>query len=203
MWKVPGPRAKTVSDSASLAPRIFSWVSVAVWLAATKVTLSGTLPFLNGGSGWFWFCGISCVGSARRAISGGWTITSFSLIVTLTRVEPEGRCLLAWRDSPQPSSRTVAPMSPAIAAALALPRPTALNLTEGEGDNFGRNAIFTYGHGRARLRLAPQDRQADRAEGGGDGGAADRPDLLLARPQDLSGPRRSAQAQAPQVAVGL
>jgi hypothetical protein len=46
------------------------------------------------------------------------------------------------------------------------------NLAEGEGDNFSRNAIFTYGELGAGLRLAADDGQPDRPEGGGDDRAA-------------------------------
>src|SRR6185295_16190970 len=121
-----------------------------------------------------------------------------------TRVETCGRWSLAWRDSPQPISNAAVPASTAIAAPLAPPRRIrGLNLTEGEGDDLGRNAIFTYGDRRARLRLAAQNRQADRPEGGGEGGAADPAHLLLADDEALARPRRAAESQPPQVAVGL
>src|SRR5262245_65850012 len=114
---MPGLRAKIVSDSASLAPRISRWVSVAVWLAVTKATLSGFLVLI-GGWGWFWFWGICWCGSGPIATSTGATITSLGLIVMLIRVEPWGRCSLAWRDSPQPARGASAPTRPAGAAAL-------------------------------------------------------------------------------------
>src|SRR6188472_1293210 len=185
-------------------PWIFNLESVPVWLEATKVTSSGPLLFFSGGSGWSSFCGISWNFSGPIAIFNGCTTTWSGLITTLTRVETWGRWSLAWRDSPQPASSAAVPTSATIAAALAPPRPIrGLNLTEGEGDDFSRNAIFTYGDRRAGLRLAAQDRQADRPEGGGEGGAADRPDLLLAEDEALARLRRAAESQSPQVAVGL
>ena len=183
------------------------WRRSRVWLAATMVTSSG-LSVLIGG------CGIA-LRSAGSAGVGSGPIADLpaaarspasGLIVTLIRVETLGRCSLGWsriRRSPRPArSRRSAP---ATAAALALPRPIAgLNLAEGQVDDLGRNAIFTYGELGAGLGLAAQDRQADRPQGGGDGRCrrAGRPPSRPAR-SAVAGPRRGAQPQASQVAVGL
>src|SRR5260221_11902097 len=80
--------------------------------------------------------------------------------------------------------------------------PSRRNLTEGQVDHASRNAIFTYGELGPGLCLAAQDRQPDRPERGGDGGAAEPPDLLLAEPQRCTRLCRGAQPQPAQVAVG-
>src|SRR5215218_6828465 len=119
--KVPGLWAKIVSDSPLLVPVIFNLVSVAVWLAATTVTSSGAFDLI-GGAGCCSFWGISWVGSCPTPISVGCTVSCFGLIVTLTRRETCGRCSLAWRDSPQPTSSAAPTKAPTVSA-LALPGP--------------------------------------------------------------------------------
>ena len=90
-------------------------------------------------------------------------------------------------------------------------RPIERNLAERQVDHPSRNAIFTYGQLRPWLGLAAHDRQADRAEGGGDAGAAEPADLLLAQPQARrpaaarplsSSPRRSPVGTALVVEAG-
>ena len=61
--------------------------------------------------------------------------------------------------------------------------PSRRNLAERQVDYPSRNAIFTYGELCAGLGLAADDRQCDRAVRGGDAGAADSADLLLAEAQ--------------------
>src|SRR5207245_2357788 len=74
---------------------------------------------------------------------------------------------------------------------------------EGQVDHASRNAIFTCGELGARLRLAAQDRQGDRAVEGGDAAAADSAGLLLAKRERRAGRCRGAEPQAAQAAVGL
>src|SRR3954453_7293092 len=79
--------------------------------------------------------------------------------------------------------------------------PSRRNLTERQVDNFGRNAIFTNGDLVTGLRLAPDDRQRDRSEGGGDGRAADLADLFLTESQRLADGQRGLGAKSPQMPI--
>jgi hypothetical protein len=165
-------------------------------LAATKIVSSGR-SVLIGGCDSFWFCGICCVFSGPTPIRTGSTMTALGVMVTLTRLATCGRGLLVWLSVPQPAATSAsAPTAPATAN-LALPRPIARNLAEGQVDDARRNAIFTYGELGPGLGLAPQDRQADRPEGGGDDGAAELADLLLTQGQGRARRRRSTQPQSP------
>ena len=56
--------------------------------------------------------------------------------------------------------------------------PLERNLAERQVDYVSRNASFTYGQLGARLCLAADDRQGDRAAGGGDAGAAEAAEIL-------------------------
>ena len=96
------------------------------------------------------------------------------------------------------SAATQAPSAPTHAAtAMPLPDPSGRNLAERQVDYLCRNAIFTYGELGAGLRLAPHDRQPDRAVGGGDAAAADPADLLLAEAQGGSGARPGRSSRRP------
>ena len=57
--------------------------------------------------------------------------------------------------------------------------------------------------GRPGLGLAAQDRERDRAVGGGEDGGADRAELAVAERDRVAGGRRRLEPQAAQVAVGL
>ncbi len=151
-----------------------------------------------------WFWGICWVGSGPIAIRGGCTVIDRGVIVTLTRVGGCGRGSLALflgaaaGSEERPARRGRSPQQVCLSH-----DPSGRNLAEGQVDYPSRNAIFTYGELGAGLGLAAHDRQRDRPEGGGDAGAADRPDLLLAQPQGGAGGRRRAQPQAAQVRLGL
>ncbi len=64
-------------------------------------------------------------------------------------------------------------------------------------------ALLADGDGCARLCLATHERQSDRAERGGDDGAAQAPDRPLAERQRRARLGRLGQPQAAQMAVGL
>ena len=117
-----GLRAWTSSDFTSAGPRITRRVGSPVWLAATKVTSSGSLVLIGGCfAPRFW--GICWSGSSPWATSPFWTTTWLGVTITLTRVETAGRGSFGRVEDPQPAAASAKQATTAPAtAALALPR---------------------------------------------------------------------------------
>ena len=127
------------------------------------------------------------------------------------RSAPAARGLFSKSSSPQAASASAATSAasrtisllctPIVRATLTEPAPDAgaapvRSRSEGQLDDLGGIAVADLDR-RPRLGLAAQDRERDRAVGGGEHGGADRAQLALAEADRIAGSRPAPDSRRP------